>query len=209
MTIHAIKPMTRSPASPTTTIQAYSAPTDICGRALAERRGFGQDACVSRIDVEATSASSRVAHSAPVLRRFAAWVLDTVLVCLPPIVAVVAHASDWVLLVALFSAVLISIANDVVLVVRSGQSVGRRIFAVMVLDSKRMTPPGVWQVLWRNLLAGPGVGYAWHPISAWSGFIVVLGPWPFLCYGAIFFDRCWRRGLHDRWSGTVVIDARR
>lgn len=155
----------------------------------------------------AISANKRAARPAPISRRFAAFVLDEVLVALPLIVAEVTRASNWTIALAFVASVVLSIANGVVLVVRSGQSVGRRVFALKVLDSNRMTPPGAWQVIWRNTLAGPGIGFAWHPISALPGFIVILSPWPLICYGTILFDRRWRRGLHDRWSRTVVVDA--
>jgi hypothetical protein len=162
---------------------------------------------VAYVEGAATGTGRRVAHPAPLTRRFAAWILDQALVLLPVVVAQVAGAPDVIVVLLFIASIVIAIANSLVLVVRTGQSLGRRVFAVKVLDSNRMTPPGVWQVIWRDAVGGPGFGLPWRPISALPGLIVVLGPWPLICYGAVWFDQRWRRGVHDRWSHTVVVDA--
>ena len=117
----------------------------------------------------AVHAGRRVARPAPPTRRFAAWILDSALVLSLLVIAQLTGAPDAIVIVLFIAAIAMAIANELVLVVRTGQSIGRRVFAVKVLDSNRMTPPGTWQVIWRNLVAGPGFGMAWHPISALPG----------------------------------------
>jgi uncharacterized RDD family membrane protein YckC len=109
--------------------------------------------------------------------------------------------------IAFVAAIAIVIANDIALVARSGQSVGRRWLGICVLDSHTMLPPSVGQVIFRNVLGGAQFGLAWHPFSFWPGFMLIIGPWPIACYAPAIADRRWHRGLNDRWAHTVVIDV--
>jgi uncharacterized RDD family membrane protein YckC len=151
----------------------------------------------------------RVASPAPLWRRFVGSVVDGAL-AFAPLAVVLASTSDGGVRTALtWVAVLVSIAivivNDIVLVARRGQSLGRRLFAIQVVDGHTMRPPGLLAVLVRGFVGTLQFGYAWHPFGL--PFMVLVGPWPVICYAPVLFDRQWRRGLHDRWSGTVVIDV--
>jgi len=108
-----------------------------------------------------------------------------------------------------FVALVAAAMNDVALVVRSGQSTGRRLLGLRVVDSATMTPPRVGEVLWRNILAGANFGVVWHPVAALSALALTVGPWPVINYAFAVGDRGWHRALSDRWSRTVVIDVRR
>ena len=155
-----------------------------------------------------------VATPAPHRRRLVADVVDLG-VDLSPVV-VPAIAGHW-LSGALFAACLVlfgvgSIAvvavNEFVLVASRGQSVGKRLLGIQVVDSHTMIPPRGWNVVWRNAAKCLfGVGFAWTPLATVPGFMIVVGPWPLICFGPAFADR-WHRGLHDRWAHTVVIDVR-
>jgi hypothetical protein len=83
------------------------------------------------------------------------------------------------------------------------------LLGIQIVDSYTMTPPSGWQVFGRNFLKHLlGVGMAWHPFGGIPGFVVIVGPWPIICFVPAVADRRWHRGLHDRWSHTVVIDVR-
>jgi uncharacterized RDD family membrane protein YckC len=154
--------------------------------------------------------TGRVAAAAPLWRRFVACIIDGLL-AMAPLAVVVLATHDGVLrsalvALALVAALLIGIGNGIVLVVRSGQSLGRRWFGIQVLDSHRMVPPDVWQVILRNIVGGVGFGIGWHPFGFLPGFMVIVSPWPIICYIPALIDRRWHRGLNDRWAHTVVID---
>jgi uncharacterized RDD family membrane protein YckC len=82
---------------------------------------------------------------------------------------------------------------------------GKRLFAMRVVDSSTMRPPGRGQAFWRYGLRSAVVGIGWHPFG---GTIFTVGPWPFVCFAPALFDKQWHRGLHDRLAHTVVIDVR-
>ena len=107
---------------------------------------------------------------------------------------------------AVFAAIAIAIANDVALVARSGQSVGRRWLGICVLDSHTMKPPHVGQVIVRNIVGGASFGIGLQPFAFLPGLMLIIGPWPIICYAPAIADRRWHRGLNDRWAHTVVID---
>jgi uncharacterized RDD family membrane protein YckC len=109
--------------------------------------------------------------------------------------------------IGVVAAFAIAIANDIALVARSGQSIGRRWLGICVLDSHTMLPPSVGQVIFRNFLAGAVFGIGWHPFAFLPGLMLIVGPWPIICYAPAVADRRWHRGLNDRWAHTVVIDV--
>ena len=152
----------------------------------------------------------RVATAAPLWRRLVASIVDGLLALAP--LAVVGLATNdgglrsALVAIALLAALLIGIGNGIVLVARSGQSLGRRWLGIQVLDSHRMVPPDVWQVIWRNIVGGLGFGVGWHPFWFLPGFMVIVSPWAIICYIPAIIDRRWHRGLNDRWAHTVVID---
>jgi RDD family len=151
----------------------------------------------------------RVATAAPLWRRFVAWILDGLLALAPIGIALAISTSgprSVFMGLGFAASLLVAIGNDIVLVARDGQSIGRRLLAIKVLDSHSMSPPLVWQVIWRNIVGGAGFGFAWQPL-AFLPLLVVVGPWPIICYGFAVADRRWHRGLNDRWAHTVVIDV--
>jgi hypothetical protein len=151
----------------------------------------------------------RVATAAPLWRRFVAWILDGVLALVPIGIALVLSTGgprSVFIGLGLAASLLVAIANDIVLVVRDGQSVGRRLLAIRVLDSHSMSPPRLGQVILRNIIGGGAVGIGWQPVAFLPAFLVI-GPWPIICYGFAVADRRWHRGLNDRWAHTVVIDV--
>ena len=151
----------------------------------------------------------RVATAAPLWRRFVAWSLDGLLPLVPILIAAVpstGHPRSLLMALGIGTALLIAITNSIVLVARDGQSIGRRLLAIKVLDSHSMSPPGVTQVIFRNIIGGASFGFGWHPFAFFPGFLIV-GPWPFICYGFAVADRRWHRALNDRWAHTVVIDV--
>jgi uncharacterized RDD family membrane protein YckC len=151
----------------------------------------------------------RIATAAPLWRRFVAWVLDGLLPLVPILVAATTsrgHPRSVLTALAIATALLVAIANSIVLVARDGQSLGRRLLAIKVLDSHSMSPPSVPQVIFRNIIGGASFGLGWHPF-AFLPLFLVAGPWPFICYGFAVADRRWHRALNDRWAHTVVIDV--
>jgi hypothetical protein len=100
---------------------------------------------------------------------------------------------DMLALFALIATIVIAIANDIVLVARTGQSIGRKLCGISVLDSGTMLPPLTAQAFLRGVL-GSGAG----------GLVAVV--WLPICFIPAFIDRHWHRGLNDRWAHTVVID---
>lgn len=152
----------------------------------------------------------RVATKASLLRRFVAALVDGALSFLPILLALIVSWAGGPELYALGFLGLIAIvsANDIALVARTGQSIGRRLLGVRVVDISKMTPPKVGQVIFRTVLSGTGTGIAWRPIAALPAFGILIGPWPLICYGFAVADRRWHRGLNDRWAHTVVIDVR-
>ena len=154
-----------------------------------------------------------VATAASLWRRFFALLVDSAFAFFPILCAL---AVSWVggprtalLVVGVLGSIAIAIANDIALVVRTGHSVGRRVFDIRVVDSSTMVPPSVGQVIFRNFIGGSVWGVVWHPIAAIPAFGIIVGPWPLICYGFAVADRRWHRGLNDRWAHTVVIDVRR
>jgi len=149
-----------------------------------------------------------VASAAALWCRLVAEVVD---VCLDlcPLVLIVALGRTVGSVLASIGVIAIVVVNEFVLVVRRGQSVGKRWLAIQIVDSHTMTPPGGWQVAWRNFLKNVQIfGIGWHPFGGVPGFMVIVSPWPIICYAPAIADRRWHRGLHDRWSHTVVIDVR-
>ena len=163
-------------------------------------------------DTSGAAPARAVATAAPLARRFLAGLIDFALATAPITLAVIlrlplgAQPVAWIA-VALVSAS-IWIVNDFVAVARTGQSVGRRSLGIQVLDSHAMVPPTFGQVAFRNLVAEAAIGIAWHPFTG-IPIIIVLGPWPVICYTPAVKDRRWHRALHDRWAHTVVIDLHR
>ena len=157
----------------------------------------------------AATPPTRAAAAAPLVRRFVAWLVDGALAGAPIVLALVATAGGGprtaLVSLAVVAAIAIGITNDIVLVARSGQSVGRRWLGICVLDSHAMQPPAVGQVIVRNIVGGASFGIAWHPFANLA-LIFVIGPWPIICYAPAVADRRWHRGLNDRWAHTVVID---
>jgi uncharacterized RDD family membrane protein YckC len=153
-----------------------------------------------------------VAASCSLSRRFIAWLLDSAILLSPVgtalALAPAAGSRGTLVLLALLCSLVIAIGNDWIFVVRTGQSIGRRILGVRVVDSATMMPARAGQVLLRSLVGGATVGIAWHPIAALPTLFVLLGPWPLICYGFAAADRQWHRALNDRWSHTVAIDVR-
>jgi uncharacterized RDD family membrane protein YckC len=88
----------------------------------------------------------------------------------------------------------------------AGSSVGRRLFGMRVVDSTTMAPPRFGQIIWRYAVQSASFGFAWHPFG--SSLMLVVGPWPLICFAPALFDEHWHRGLHDRLAHTVVIDVR-
>jgi uncharacterized RDD family membrane protein YckC len=155
------------------------------------------------------SAPRRAATAAPLTRRFVAWILDSAIVLIPAALALTIarhHGPGLDVALLVVAAIVLAVINQLALVVRTGQSVGRRLFDIRVVDSTAMIPPRVGQVLWRNFIGGANVGILWHPIAALPN--VALGPWPLICYGFAVADGRWHRAVNDRWSHTVVIDVR-
>jgi uncharacterized RDD family membrane protein YckC len=106
-----------------------------------------------------------------------------------------------VTLIAVFA---IYIVNEYVLVARTGQSLGKRLLAMRVVDSSTMRPPRVGQIMWRDIVMSGINGFGWHPF----GGAFVVSPWPIVVFAAALLDTQWHRGLHDRWAHTLVIDVR-
>jgi uncharacterized RDD family membrane protein YckC len=153
----------------------------------------------------------RVATKASLWRRFVAALVDGAISLLPILLALIvswAGGPDAVFALGFLGSLAIVIANDIALVARTGQSIGRRLLGVRVVDSSKMTPPNLGQVIFRTVLSGTGIGIAWRPIAAIPALGILIGPWPLICYGFAVADRRWHRGLNDRWAHTVVIDVR-
>jgi hypothetical protein len=71
-----------------------------------------------------------------------------------------------------------------------------------------MQPPPVQQVILRCIFSGGfAAGVGWQPFAFLPGFMVIISPWPLICFIPAILDRRWHRGLNDRWAPTVVIDA--
>ena len=145
----------------------------------------------------ATPETRRVATASPLWRRFAAWIADWALAFSPVGLVYVATdpggLRDALELFALIATIVIAIANDIMLVARTGQSIGRKLCGIIVLDSRTMLPPLTEQAFLRCVL-GTGAG----------GLVAAL--WLPICFIPAFIDRQWHRGLNDRWAHTVVID---
>jgi len=84
---------------------------------------------------------------------------------------------------------------------------GKWLLGIQIVDSHTMVPPRGRQVVLRNLFKyGLNVGIPWHPFA--GAPMIVLGPWPIICFASAIADRSWHRGPHDRGAHTVVIDVR-
>lgn len=167
------------------------------------------------VDQQHDLASPRaVAKAAPLHRRIAALVVDLGIDSSPILLlTAIGWFADGALFgacVALFGigAIAVVMINEYALVVSRGQSVGKRLLGIQVVDSHTMLPPHGWEVVWRNAAKSLfGGGFAWTPLAAASGFTIIVGAWPLICFAPAIADR-WHRGLHDRWAHTVVIDVR-
>jgi uncharacterized RDD family membrane protein YckC len=157
--------------------------------------------------------STPLVPAAAIARRAGALALDLVIQTAPLLVALpLYHSTTGVGRSLLWASaslltLAISIVNSVVLVARTGQSLGKRRLAIRIVDRRTGQNPGVVQVIWREFLAGLHFGVAWHPVTG-APFVVMVGPWIVIDGTPALFDPRWHRTLHDRWSNTVVIDAR-
>ena len=136
-----------------------------------------------------TARTGRLCRSAPPPpRRLAAGVVDVVVDWSPLLLVALLsrsiHGAVLAVLVVLGAAGVLAIVvvNEFVCVTRSGQSVGKRLLAIQVVDVHAMMPPDVGQLFWRNLLRSIQFGVVWHPFGTLTSFIVVVGPWPVICY---------------------------
>jgi uncharacterized RDD family membrane protein YckC len=152
----------------------------------------------------------RIATKASLWRRFVAALVDSAISFVPILLALIVSwaGGPAVFGLGFLGLIAIVIANDIALVARTGQSIGRRLLGVRVVDTSKMTPPNLGQVIFRSVLSGTGTGIAWRPIAAIPSLGILIGPWPLICYGFAVADRRWHRGLNDRWAHTVVIDVR-
>jgi uncharacterized RDD family membrane protein YckC len=153
----------------------------------------------------------RVATAASLGRRLVAAAVDgAVDFALVPLMIMLQRRSGFVAATAVALTVMaliaIVIVNEFVLVARTGQSVGKRLLGIRVVDSSTMAPPRVGQIIWRNLVKGGVSGFGWHPFGGATSF--TIGAWPVICFAPAIFDTKWHRGLHDRLAHTVVIDVR-
>jgi hypothetical protein len=153
----------------------------------------------------------RTATAAPLWRRFAAWIMDGALALAPfsLLWLVPVHGLPHAALGLLGVAATIAVAswNSIALVARCGQSLGLRWLGMQLLDSAKMTPPGIGQIVWRGFLGGMGIAFAWHPFFL-PRVALMINPWAIVCYAFAFTDQRWHRALYDRWAHTVVIDRR-
>jgi uncharacterized RDD family membrane protein YckC len=143
---------------------------------------------------------------APLPRRVAAYMVDVLV--LVPFVVGAAASHGWSIGAYLLLLVAVQIVNQVVLVARTGQSIGKRLTGLRIVGfTNHRTPSGV-QAFARWFVVSIAIGIAWRPGWLVGGWSITIGPWQLLCYGLVLLDPTTRRGLHDRIAGTIVVDAR-
>lgn len=133
----------------------------------------------------------------PISLRLGAVLFDYMLILFPPVIALAAGRllgldgtrllNSEIVSIAWFLTLLIFFANQVLFPVLTGQTFGKRLLGLRIVDLEGRLPM-LRAVLQRNLL-----GYLINVITFGIAFL------PFL--GGV------GRGLHDRISGTVVIRA--
>lgn len=135
---------------------------------------------------------------APLSLRFGAMLLDYVLLLIPPIVALVigrifgldgARLLDsWLVDISWFLSLCVFLLNQILFPVLTGQSFGKRLVGLRIIDLEGRIPE-LRAIALRNLL-----GYSLNVVSAGLTFIPAIGRSG--------------RGIHDRISGTIVIRAK-
>lgn len=144
-----------------------------------------------------------VATAAPLGRRCAAALCDGALI-LGSAALLAWMAGVWT---ALGAVVVVAVVNELVAVVRTGQSFGWWLTRLQLVDANSGHPPVLGQVLLRNVLLGAYFGLAWQPLPNVPNLVLFVGPLPFLLFLPALFDHRWHRALYDRWTHTVLIDA--
>ncbi len=143
---------------------------------------------------------------APLPKRLFAGLVDCLLLALLLTPALLLDSS----LLFLTALVAYFIVNDVIMVVKKGCSVGKLLTGLRITDARRDTNPSWRQATLRLVVVGVVlIGVPWHASFLPTGVVVLVSPWPLVCYGAIVFDRRTHRGLHDRAAGVVVVDLHR
>jgi uncharacterized RDD family membrane protein YckC len=103
-------------------------------------------------------------------------------------------------------AALAILAVEVVMVGRRGQSPGKRLMGLVVVNVVSKKPPGIAKALIRTCLwgvpAGLGVAFWWTTSIAWIFPLVTVASWAWL------FRNRDRRAAHDLAAGTRVLRPR-
>lgn len=174
-----------------------------------------QTGIVYGVDGESKVAGPPTQEVFPILRatlrqRFLAALLNMAVTALPAVatgfVVGLVTNFEWGILIGAATHLIAVIVNSGVLVVRTGQSLGARKFAIQLVDSERGTPPNPGQIALRGAILFPPFGHSWHPFALLPSLSVLISPWPLivLAFMARHVQLC---GVHDRWSQTVFIDA--
>lgn len=98
------------------------------------------------------------------------------------------------LLQSLVAAVLF-IGYDTAMTVRSGQTLGKRLFNMRVANLDNGATPSVQTALIRAAVL-------WLPFAFCCACV-----WTIICGGWSYFDRPYKQGLHDKAAKTVVVSA--
>jgi uncharacterized RDD family membrane protein YckC len=158
----------------------------------------------TRSEIIAERADEISAYVASPKQRVAAAVIDFVLI----------GAAFWVGLntpgwIGLPLVAVVLIGDELFAVTRWGQTFGKWCLDIRIVRLRDGKPAG-WYGAWMRLLALTllsGIGPAFR--YGHSGLLFVVNPWIPICFAALLFDPQLRRGLHDRFAGTVVVDVRK
>ena len=138
---------------------------------------------------------------APIRRRFAARLLDGLLIVIVGFVLVVAFGGihldngtydipGW----AQWAMWLLAVSYEVVLTASTGQTLGKRVLGLRVADATTGAVPDLDQSLRRSV-----------PTLLQQVPIISAVAW--LLYAPVLWSPR-RQGYHDRFAGTVVLDVR-
>ncbi|MCB0962209.1 MAG: RDD family protein [Acidimicrobiales bacterium] len=145
---------------------------------------------------------------APRWRRLLAFLLESYLLAALGLglARVLSASGAWIVVLGLL------VANGVVLVATTGRTVGMQVLDVRIVDATDGRSPGWLRSTVRfGVLAGPGVILtALGPLAGPALDQLLRGVanlWLVVCVAPILVDP-YRRGLHDRAAGTLVVGAR-
>lgn len=151
-------------------------------------------------DLELGEESIRKYKDAGIVRRFLAYLIDTIAIGGFPLLIALLTANELFIDIQRWITIpLVFIFYQTLCIYKVGQTVGGKILGIRVITINTN------KVLWKVLLRGACIGIASIPIYIGIGRLITLG----ICFSFIFFppDKKYgkRRHLFDLLSGTCVV----